>query len=168
MYLSSQEDSHPSQNMSSTDMAGLPPLPLPEGITSDYMETSDLTYHILEAGRPSKDEKKPPVLLLHGFPELAFSWRHVMVQIAKAGYHVVAYDQRGYGRTTGWDNRPYDMVDLNTFRISAVVADALRLVTALGYKEVECVIGHDFGAAVASACALTRPDVFKRCVLHHY
>jgi len=55
----------------------------------------------LEAGveRPGR----PAVLLLHGFPELAYSWRKVMLPLAAAGYHVIAPDQRGYGRTTGWD-----------------------------------------------------------------
>ena len=57
--------------------------------------------HVLEAGFETKG--RPCVLLLHGFPELAFSWRKVMPALAAAGYHVIAPDQRGYGRTTGWD-----------------------------------------------------------------
>jgi hypothetical protein len=64
-----------------------------------------LTVHMLEAGfeRPAR----PAVLLLHGFPELAYSWRKVMLPPAAAGYHVIAPDMRGFGRTTGWDN-PYE------------------------------------------------------------
>ena len=58
--------------------------------------------HVLEAGR---GRGRPLLLLLHGFPELAYSWRKVMPALADAGYHVVAPDQRGYGRTTGWDGR---------------------------------------------------------------
>lgn len=61
--------------------------------------------HILEAG--FEDPDRPCVLLLHGFPELAYSWRKVMLPLAAAGYYVVAPDQRGYGRTTGWDFRLY-------------------------------------------------------------
>lgn len=78
------------------------------------------------------------------------------------GYHVVAYDQRGYGRTTGWDTRSYDAVDLNTFRMTEVVKDAVRLVNALGYKECECIVGHDFGAVGAALSGVVRPDVFKK------
>ncbi len=136
------------------------PLPLPAGISESYIETDDLTYHILETGYDA-NRPKPLVLLIHGFPELAFSWRKVMPGIAAGGYHVVAYDQRGYGRTSGWDTRPFREVDLNNFSLSRLVTDALRLVNALGYKEVECVVGHDFGAVVSSMCALTRGDVFK-------
>ena len=89
-------------------------------------------------------------LLLHGFPELAYSWRKVMPSLAEAGYHVIAPDQRGYGRTTGWD-ADYDG-DLASFRLPNLVRDALGLVHAFGYRAVDAVIGHDFGSSVA-ACA---------------
>ncbi len=138
-----------------------PPLPLPEGITENYVGTDDLTYHVLEAGYDAS-RTKPLILLLHGFPELAFSWRKVMLPIAVDKYHVVAYDQRGYGRTTGWDTRSFSDVDLRTFAFSTLVTDAVRLVYALGYTEVECIIGHDFGSLAASLCAMMRGDIFKR------
>jgi pimeloyl-ACP methyl ester carboxylesterase len=143
-------------------MTALTPLPLHEEIREEYIVTDDLTYHVLQAGEKDPDKRLRLVLLLHGFPELAFSWRKVMVPIARAGHHVIAFDQRGYGRTTGWDTRSFSHVDLNTFAFSRLVTDAVRLVFALGYTEVECVIGHDFGALVASLCALMRPDMFKR------
>ena len=136
-------------------------LPLPPGITESYVSTDDLTYHILEAGYEG-NQKKPLLLLLHGFPEIAFSWRKVMPSLAAGGYHVVAYDQRGYGRTNGWDTRSFSDVDLKTFAFTRLVTDAVRLVYALGYKEVECVVGHDFGAVGSSLCALMRGDLFKR------
>jgi pimeloyl-ACP methyl ester carboxylesterase len=117
--------------------------------------------HILEAGFDSRD--RPCVLLLHGFPELAFSWRRVMVPLADAGFHVVAPDQRGYGRTTGWDPR-YDG-DLPSFRILNIVRDALALLSALDRESVRAVVGHDFGSPVAAYCALTRPDVFRSVAL---
>ena len=80
------------------------PLPLPAGIRSRFLGNGrGLDMHLLEAGEPDQ----PLLLLLHGFPELAYSWRHVVLPLAAAGYHVVAPDQRGYGRTTGWDGR-YD------------------------------------------------------------
>ena len=106
---------------------------------------------------------RPCLLLLHGFPELAYSWRKVMLPLAEAGFHVVAPDQRGYGRTTGWDG-DYDG-DLGSFRLLNLVRDALGLVSALGYRSVAAVIGHDFGSPVAAWCALVRPDVFRSVVL---
>ena len=70
-----------------------------------------LAMHVLEAGDP----RDPCLLLLHGFPEIAYSWRKVMPALAAAGFHVVAPDQRGYGRTTGWD-AAYDG-DVDSFRL---------------------------------------------------
>ena len=106
---------------------------------------------------------RPCLLLLHGFPELAYSWRKIMLPLAAAGFHVVAPDQRGYGRTTGWDS-DYDG-DLAPFRMLNVVKDALALVFALGHRSVAAVIGHDFGSPAAAFCALARPDVFRSVVM---
>jgi len=117
--------------------------------------------HVLEAGW--EGEGRPCVLLLHGFPELAYSWRKVMLPLAAAGFHVVAPDQRGYGRTTGWDPG-YDG-PLEPFRLLGIVRDALGLLDALGVRQVAAVVGHDFGSPVAAWCALTRPDVFRSVVL---
>jgi pimeloyl-ACP methyl ester carboxylesterase len=86
-----------------------------------------------------------------------------MLPLAAAGFHVVAPDQRGYGRTTGWD-ADYDG-DLGSFRILNAVRDAFGLVSALGYRDVALVAGHDFGASVAAWCALVRPDVFRSVAL---
>ena len=83
--------------------------------------------------------------------------------LAALGYHVIAPDQRGYGRTTGWDGA-YDG-DLASFRMLNLVRDAIGLVSALGYREVAGVVGHDFGSPVAAWCALLRPDVFRSVVL---
>src|SRR4030095_6051887 len=100
---------------------------------------------------------------LHGFPELAYSWRKVLLPIAAAGFYVIAPDQRGYGRTTGWDG-DYDG-GRQSFRILNLVRDALGLVSALGYHTVASVVGHDFGSPVAAWCALIRPDVFRAGVV---
>jgi pimeloyl-ACP methyl ester carboxylesterase len=136
--------------------------PLPHGIRSRFVpDINGLTVHILDAGWDSRD--RPCVLLLHGFPELAYSWRKVMLPIAAAGYRVVAPDQRGYGRTTGWDG-DYDG-DLDSFRVLNLVRDTLGLVSALGLRSVAAVVGHDFGSRVAAWCALVRPDVFRSMVL---
>jgi pimeloyl-ACP methyl ester carboxylesterase len=145
------------------DKAGpLPPIPLPSSIRSRLVDDiNGLRMHVLEAGYESKG--RPCVLLLHGFPELAFSWRKVMPVLAEAGYHVIAPDQRGYGRTTGWDAN-YDG-DLNPFRLTNLVRDALGLVSAFGHRSVAGVVGHDFGSPVAAWCALMRPDVFRSVAL---
>ena len=103
------------------------------------------------------------MLLLHGFPELAYSWRKVMPVLAAAGYHVIAPDQRGYGRTTGWDDSFDD--DPDQFRILNMVRDAIGLVYALGYRSVAAIVGHDAGSPVASWSALIRPDVFQSVAL---
>jgi len=135
---------------------------LPPGIRSRTIENiNGLAMHALEAGFESP--ARPCVLLLHGFPELAYSWRKIMLPLASAGFHVIAPDQRGYGRTTGWDAE-YDG-DLDSFRILNLVRDALGLVAALGCRTVAAVVGHDFGSPVAANCALVRPDVFRKVVL---
>ena len=140
----------------------LPPLPLPEGIRARVVDNRHgLNVHVLEAGFDGGD--RPALLLLHGFPELAYSWRKLMLPLAQAGFHVIAPDQRGYGRTTGWDGA-YDG-DLASFRLLNLATDALGLLAALGLRSVAAVIGHDFGSRVAAWCALARPDVFRSVAL---
>ena len=140
----------------------LPDIPLPSGIRSRFVDgINGLRVHVLEAGYETRG--RPCVLLLHGFPELAYSWRKVMPALAEAGYHVIAPDQRGYGRSTGCD-ADYDG-DLNSFRLLNLVRDALGLVSAFGYARVDAVVGHDFGSSVAAWCALVRPDVFRSVAL---
>ena len=146
--------------------ASLPPLPLPAGISENYVHgsPSGLTFHILEAGN-DPERQKPLILLCHGFPELAFSWRKVMLPLAEAGYHVVAFDQRGYGRTTGWDNSSFIDTDMSQFALTSYVRDAETVVAVLGYRQVECIIGHDFGALTASSSALMHPNLFKGLIM---
>lgn len=145
-----------------TDIGPLPASTLPAGIRSRFLDSiNGLRVHILEAGFETSG--RPCALLLHGFPELAYSWRKVMPALAAAGFHVVAPDLRGYGRTTGWDSA-YDS-DLRGFRLLNAVRDALGVVWALGHREVAGVVGHDFGSPVAAWCALVRPDVFRTVTL---
>ncbi|WP_207792589.1 alpha/beta fold hydrolase [Sandarakinorhabdus glacialis] len=120
-----------------------------------------LDVHILEAG--FQRSGRPLALLLHGFPDLAYGWRHVMPILADAGYHVVAPDQRGFGRTTGWVD-DYD-APLEPFGLLNMTRDALALVSALGYRRTAMLVGHDFGSPVAAYCAVARPDVFPSVVL---
>ncbi len=135
---------------------------LPQGIRARFVANGNgLRMHVLEAGFAPAG--RPCLVLLHGFPELAYSWRKLMLPLAAAGFYVVAPDQRGYGRTTGWDGA-YDG-DLAPFRVINLVRDTLGLVAALGHASVAAVIGHDFGSPVAAWCALLRPDVFRSVVL---
>lgn len=150
---------------------------LPRGIRSRFVENGNgLRVHILEAGfedvSPARGEgggggsppsQRPTILLLHGFPELAFSWRRVMPALAEAGYHVVAPDQRGFGQTTGWEDG-YD-ADLRPFGMINLVRDQVALMARLGLREVALVVGHDSGAGVAGWCASIRPDVFRSAVM---
>lgn len=133
---------------------------LPYGIRSRYVDANGLRMHILEAGYDRMEA--PCILLLHGFPELAYSWRKNMVPLAERGYHVVAPDLRGFGSTTGWA-AGYD-IDLSAFGNLNLVMDMLSLLSVLKIPEVQMVVGHDSGVQVASHAALIRPDVFKSAV----
>ena len=140
----------------------LPASVLPAGVRARILPgINGLDIHVLEAGYETPG--RPAVLLLHGFPELAYSWRKVMPALAAAGYHAIAPDQRGYGRTTGWD-ADYDG-DLAGFRFMNLLRDAIGVLFACGHRTAEAVVGHDFGASVAAYAALVRPDIFKRMVL---
>ncbi|MBS1816363.1 MAG: alpha/beta hydrolase [Acidobacteria bacterium] len=142
----------------STAIGPLPSSVLPAGVRSRFVDNvNGLRMHVLEAGYETPG--RPALLLVHGYPELAFSWRKVMVPLATAGYHVVAPDVRGYGRTTPAPVS-YD-ADLRPFGTLNRIKDMLALVSALGYRSVAAVIGHDQGSPLAGWCACARPDVFK-------
>jgi pimeloyl-ACP methyl ester carboxylesterase len=115
-----------------------------------------LTVNMLEAGTPGR----PLVLLLHGFPNLGYSWHKVMPALANAGYYVISPDIRGYGRTTGYDNS-FD-ADPIPFLALGQVRDQIALANALGYHQVEMVVGHDTGSVIAVNASLIRPDIFLR------
>lgn len=95
----------------------------------------------------------PLVILCHGWPELSYSWRHQIPAIADAGFHVVAPDMRGFGRTS----RPHDIA---AYTIFDTAGDMVALVGALGEKQA-VIVGHDWGAPVAWYSAMFRPDIFK-------
>jgi pimeloyl-ACP methyl ester carboxylesterase len=143
-------------------MEALPASVLPAGVRARILPgINGLDIHVLDAGFETKG--RPAVMLLHGFPELAYSWRKVLPALAAAGYHAIAPDHRGYGRTTGWD-ADYDG-DLASFRFTNLLRDAVGVLFALGHRTAEAVVGHDFGASIATYAALVRPDIFKRMVL---
>lgn len=134
-----------------------------DGIVVRFVDTSpwSLQFHVLEC-IPEPANRKPDrlILLVHGFPDVAYSWRKVLPRLAAQGYHAVAYDMRGFGRT--FSQRP---LSDESFRPINLLLDAMALTSALGYKSVSCVVGHDSGAVTATLCGISRPDIFKSVVL---
>jgi pimeloyl-ACP methyl ester carboxylesterase len=107
-----------------------------------------VTLSVLEAGA----EDAPLVILCHGFPELAFSWRHQIAALAAAGYRVAAPDMRGYGESSA----PAESAAYSVFHLTG---DMVALAGALGAARA-AIIGHDWGAQIAWQAALFRPDLF--------
>jgi len=130
---------------------------LPAGVRPRLVpKVNGLTVNMLEAGI----QGRPLVLLLHGFPNLGYSWRKVMPAFADAGYYVIAPDCRGFGRTFGWD-KSWD-ADPAPFLTLNMVRDQIALVYALGYRKTEMIVGHDQGQLIATYAAIVRPDMFLR------
>jgi len=134
---------------------------LPRGIRSRRIDTNNqVVLHILEAGFETPG--RPCIVLLHGFPELAYTWRNQMLPLARAGFHVIAPDARGYGLSA---SKPVAYSDnLIPYSMFNRVSDVLGLVRALGYEKVAMVVGHDWGGPTAQWCARLRPDVFRSVV----
>jgi pimeloyl-ACP methyl ester carboxylesterase len=122
-----------------------------DDVTHRLVEVPGGRIHLAEQGTG------PLVLLVHGFPESWYSWRHQLPALAAAGYRAVAIDVRGYGRSS----KPTDVA---AYRILDHVADNVGVVHALG-EERAIVIGHDWGAPIAANSALLRPDVFTAVAL---
>jgi pimeloyl-ACP methyl ester carboxylesterase len=116
-------------------------------ITHRILSANRIRHHVAEQG------DGPVVLLLHGWPEGWYSWRHQLGALANAGYHAVAPDLRGYGQTDA-------PADVSQYRMREMVADAVGLIDALGAKDA-VVVGHDWGAAIAWQCAVLQPQRFR-------
>lgn len=112
-----------------------------------FVQVGGTRLHIVEQG------EGPLVLLVHGFPELWYSWRFQLPAIAEMGYRVVAVDQRGYGRSSKFWNP-------DAYRLGPLVADIVGLVEALGEKDA-ILIGHDWGAPVVWTAAWRYPEIFR-------
>ena len=150
------------------DPRTLSPLKLPPGVTSRFVETNALNFHVLESvPKTSVNERPPLILCVHGFPELAYSWRYILPRLAEKGYYAVAFDQRGYGRTHSPDLKS---IPGHTFRPLSLIKDTIILVQALGYTQIHTIVGHDFGAVTATYMTLARgtiapPDFVRSLVL---
>lgn len=105
--------------------------------------------HLVEEGDPAG----PLILLVHGFPESWYSWRHQIPALAEAGYHVAAIDVRGYGRSSA-------PIEVSAYGMLQHVNDNLGVVEALDHDSA-VVVGHDWGSPIAANSALLRPDVFR-------
>ncbi len=114
------------------------------------IDTNGIKMHIAEAG------DGPMVLMLHGFPESWYSWRHQLTALAGAGYHAVAPDVRGYGRTDA-------PKEIEAYSMKKMTADAIGVLDALGEKTA-VVVGHDWGAPMAWDSAVLYPDRFRAVV----
>ena len=119
------------------------PSPVP-GVSFRMVETNGIKLRVAEAG------SGPLVILIHGWPESWYSWRHQIPAIAAAGYHVIAPDMRGYGKS----DKPAAVED---YDIHHTTADITGLIDAMG-QEKAILIGHDWGAIVTWNTALLHPD----------
>jgi pimeloyl-ACP methyl ester carboxylesterase len=116
-------------------------------ITHRFVEVNGVRLHVAEEGAG------PLVLLLHGWPESWYSWRHQFGPLAAAGYRVVAPDQRGFARSTQPE-------DVSSYTMLHLVGDVVALIRALG-EDQAILVGHDWGAPVAWVTALLRPDLVR-------
>ncbi len=114
------------------------------------IEANGLRVHLTEAG------DGPLVVLCHGFPESWYSWRHQLRALAEAGFHVVAPDMRGYGRTDA-------PAEIEKYTMLHMVGDMVGVVDALGAEQA-VIAGHDWGAPIAWHSALLRPDRFRAVI----
>jgi pimeloyl-ACP methyl ester carboxylesterase len=119
-------------------------------LTHRSLSVNGIQLHVAEQGQG------PLVILCHGWPELGRSWRHQLRALAAAGFHAVAPDMRGYGRS----DAPSDVA---AYSILHLVGDVVALVAALGEKQAY-IVGHDWGSTVAWSAALMRPDLFPAVV----
>jgi pimeloyl-ACP methyl ester carboxylesterase len=110
------------------------------------VSTNGIELHVVEAG----PQDGPTVVLCHGFPELAYSWRHQIPALADAGYHVLAPDQRGYGDS----DRPEAIED---YDIHHLTDDLLGVLDDAGVEKA-AFVGHDWGSMVVGQMALLHPD----------
>ena len=140
-----------SQNESVINEVSMNESPL-EGVNFSSIETNGIRMRLAEMG-----SKGPLVLLVHGWPESWYSWRHQLTALSEAGFRVVAPDMRGYGETDAPE-------EIDKYDIEQLSADMVGILDALG-EETATIVGHDWGAPVASHSALIYPDRFTKLVI---
>src|SRR6266542_6357019 len=124
-----------------------------------FVDANGLRLHVVtqEPAPEHANAAAPLVVLLHGFPEFWYSWRHQIPALAGAGFRVVALDMRGYNRS----DKPGGVAD---YAAGALVEDVARLIRERG-EERAVVVGHDWGGAVAWGFAMRHPEMLERLVV---
>lgn len=122
-------------------------------LESTMVPANGIRLHVVQAG--PKDG--PPVVLLHGYPEFWFAWHKQIVRLAKAGFRVIAPDQRGYDAS----DKPRGIA---AYQVEDMVGDILGLIQALGYERVD-LAGHDWGGAIAWYLVIEHAEHFRRLVM---
>jgi pimeloyl-ACP methyl ester carboxylesterase len=126
---------------------------LPVPARSEYLMVGDVQLHTVLAG----PEDGPLVVLLHGFPENWYSWRHQIPLLVDLGYRVAVPDQRGY-------NLSEKPGSLSAYELDRLTGDVMGLVRALG-RESAVIVGHDWGGVVAWRFAMDYPEAVQRLVV---
>ncbi|MFE2737898.1 alpha/beta fold hydrolase [Streptomyces sp. NPDC059349] len=125
-----------------------------ERVAARDVATNGISLRVFEHGEGRPD--RPPVVLCHGFPELAFSWRHQVLALAEAGYRVLVPDMRGYGGSSRPD-------DVDTYDILTLCADLAGLLDDVGADDA-VFVGHDWGASVVWNMAVIHPERVRAVV----
>jgi epoxide hydrolase 4 len=119
-----------------------------------HISVQGVSLRVVEAG----PEDGPLVILLHGFPEFWYGWRRQIPALARAGYRVIAPDQRGYGGS----EKP---AGVRAYRLGTLALDVVGLIQAAGVERAHAVVGHDWGAAVAWWVGIAHPERLERLVI---
>ena len=137
---------------------------LHSSISSNFISTgTGLKVHYLESKPQNYTKKSPIALLLHGFPELSFSWRKIMPGLSNAGFRVLAPDQRGYGKTLGGSKKFEDNIE--EYNLYNLTFDVVSFLQNLDIQKIDLLVGHDAGSIIAGTCALLREDIFNSIVM---
>ena len=148
LFNINKADNHTELKVSEVNMENSPI----EGVKFSFIETNGIRMRLAEMGSDG-----PLVLFAHGWPESWYSWRHQLTALSEAGFRVVAPDMRGYGETDAPE-------EIDKYDIEQLSADMVGILDALG-EETATIVGHDWGAPVASHSALIYPDRFTKLVI---
>ena len=122
-------------------------------LETNFLETNHIRLHVMQAG----PNDGPLVILLHGFPEFWYGWRHQIEPLVEAGFRVLVPDQRGY-------NLSEKPAGIDAYRIGTLARDVIGLIDAAG-REKASLVGHDWGAAVAWYVASRFPERLQKLAI---